>query len=167
MSRNIFIISDTHFGHSNFLNFVDENGDKIRKFSSVEEMDELMVENWNKQVRDGDLVYHLGDVHFGEGHKHLPRLRGSKRLILGNHDNGKDQNLQKHFQKIMLWRMFPEFNCVMSHVPLHESNLYKVDYNIHGHIHQQKSPSKRYINACVEWHDYTPKSLEEMLDNIH
>lgn len=164
--RNIFIISDTHFGHKNFLNFLDENGNRIRPFSSVEEVDELMVENWNKQVRDEDIIYHLGDVYFGDGHKHLPRLRGRKRLIAGNHDDLKSEHLQKHFQKILLWRMFPEFNCVMSHIPMHESNMYKVQYNVHGHIHQQKSPGERYINACVEWHNYTPKPIEELLDNI-
>jgi len=162
MSRNIFIVSDTHFGHANFLKFLTEDGQQIRKFSSVEEMDELMVENWNKQVRDEDIVYHLGDVYFGNGHQHLPRLRGRKRLIAGNHDNLKSEYLQKHFQKIMLWRMFPEYNCVLTHVPLHQSNLYKVDYNVHGHIHQQKSPSEQYINACVEWHNYTPKPIEEI-----
>lgn len=164
MGRNIFVISDTHFGHKNFLNFTNENGEKIRNFSSVEEMDEIMVENWNKKVRDEDIIYHLGDVYFGDGHQVLPRLRGRKRLIAGNHDNLKSEHLQKHFQKIMLWRMFPDLNCVMTHIPLHESNLYKVKYNVHGHIHQQKSPDERYINACVEHWNYSPIAIEEMFE---
>lgn len=163
--RNIFIVSDTHFGHSNILNFTDsETGNKIRpEFSCVEEMNEVMVDRWNSVVHDEDIVYHLGDVYFGDGHKVLNRLKGRKRLILGNHDNGKASYLQCNFQKVLMWRMFPEFNCVLTHVPIHESSLYKVDYNLHGHIHQQKSPSPRHINCCVEVQDYTPKHIEELI----
>lgn len=163
--RNIFIVSDTHFGHSNILNFTDsETGNKIRpEFSCVEEMNEVMVDRWNSVVHDEDIVYHLGDVYFGDGHKVLNRLKGRKRLILGNHDNGKASYLQCNFQKVLMWRMFPEFNCVLTHVPIHESSLYKVDYNLHGHIHQQKSPSPRHINCCVEVQDYAPKHIEELI----
>jgi calcineurin-like phosphoesterase family protein len=162
---NIFIISDTHFGHANILKFTDSTtGERIRPmFNNVEEMDELMVECWNSVVNDNDIVYHLGDVYFEHGHKVLPRLKGRKRLILGNHDNGKASYLQTNFQKILMWRMFPEFNCVLTHVPLHESNMYKVQYNLHGHIHQNPSPGERYINCSVEVQDYTPKSIEELV----
>jgi len=63
----------------------------------------------------------------------------------------------------MMWRMFPEFNCVLTHVPLHESTMFKVEYNLHGHIHQNASPSPQHINCCVEVQDYTPKSIEELV----
>lgn len=164
--RDIFIISDTHFGHVNILKFLNEDGSHVRDFSSVEEMNERMVENWNRTVKDDDIVYHLGDVYFGQGHTVLHRLRGRKRLILGNHDNGKDQNLQKHFQKILVWRMFPEFNCLLSHVPVHESALYKVGYNVHGHVHRSSLPDPRYINVSVEVRDYTPTSIEEIMKDV-
>lgn len=134
-------------------------------FTSVEEMDEHMVDCWNSVVKDDDIVYHLGDVYMNgnRGTTILPRLKGRKRLVLGNHDNGKDQNLQKHFQKIMMWRMFPEFNCLLTHVPVHESTMFKVEYNLHGHIHQNASPTARHINCCVEVQDYTPKHIEELV----
>lgn len=164
INRNIFIVSDTHWGHENILKFTDsKTGDRIRLFESLEEMDELMVENWNKTVKDEDIVYHLGDVYFGNGHKVLPRLRGRKRLILGNHDNGKSSYIQCNFQKVLMWRMFPEFNCVLTHVPIHESGLYKVQYNLHGHIHQNASPTDRHINCSVEVQNYTPKAIEDLI----
>lgn len=159
----IFVVSDTHFGHKNFLNFTNEDGTKIRPFSSVEEVDQLMIDNWNRVVTDSDIVYHLGDVYFGGRHGILHALKGKKRLILGNHDNGKDQNLHQVFQKIDVWRMFKEYNCVLTHIPIHESGLYKVDYNVHGHIHQQNSPTSRHINVCVEKINYTPVPLEELM----
>lgn len=164
--RDIFIISDTHFGHTNILKFLNEDGSHTRGFSSVEEMNETIVDNWNKTVRDEDIVYHLGDVYFGQGHSVLTRLRGRKRLILGNHDNGKSDYLLSNFQKILVWRMFPEFNCLLSHVPVHESALYKVDYNLHGHVHKSTLQDSRYVNCCVEVRDYTPVSIEEIMKNV-
>lgn len=161
--RDIFIISDTHFSHENILKFTDDQGNLIRSFTDVDEMDALMIDNWNKTVKDNDIVYHLGDVYFGKGHKVLPFLKGRKRLVLGNHDNPKSEYILNNFQKIMMWRMFPEFNCVLTHVPVHESSLYKVQYNLHGHIHQQKSPSEQHINCSVEVNDYTPKAIEEFI----
>ena len=163
--REIFILSDTHFGHSNILKFTDSTtGARVRPlWESADDMDEYMIQKWNDTVRDQDIVYHLGDVYFAKGREILPRLRGRKRLILGNHDNGKDQNLHKCFEKILMWRMFPEFNCLLTHVPIHESNFSKVEYNLHGHIHQNTSPTPRHINCCVEVQDYTPKSIEVLV----
>jgi calcineurin-like phosphoesterase family protein len=164
-SRNIFIVSDTHFGHANMLKFTDSTtGELVRPaFSSVEEMDEHMIACWNDVIHDQDIIYHLGDVYMSKGADIMPRLRGRKRLVLGNHDNGKDQNLHRHFEKIMMWRMFTEFNCLLTHVPVHESALFKVEYNLHGHIHQNPAPTARHINCCVEVQDYTPKSIEELV----
>lgn len=164
---NIFIISDTHFGHSNILSFKNKDGTKVRDFEDVEHMNEVMVERWNKVVGDSDIVYHLGDVYFDDGHKVLSRLKGKKRLLVGNHDNPKSEYLLKHFQKIMLWREFKEFDCVMTHVPVHESSLYKRKYNLHGHVHRGNHrgliEDERYINCCVEVNDYTPRSIEDIL----
>ena len=165
--RNIFIISDTHFGHENILKFVDSEEKPLRHFSDIYDMNEHMIDRWNKTVKDEDIVYHLGDVYFGKGHEVLPRLRGRKRLVLGNHDNAKSEYLQKHFQKIMMWREFPDFNCVLTHVPIHESSLYKRKYNLHGHVHKGSHrgliEDERYINCCVEVRDYMPVAIEELV----
>lgn len=140
MSREIWVISDTHFGHENIIQYC------RRPFANAEIMDENLVENWNSVVKENDIVYHLGDVYFGvNGRDALPKLKGRKRLVLGNHDEGKDTILLKYFQKIMVWRMFPEFGLLLTHVPVHESSLLRGPTgnenspdklkNIHGHIH--------------------------------
>lgn len=162
MSRDIWVVSDTHFGHENIIQYCN------RPFANAELMDECLIENWNSVVKDGDIVYHLGDVYMGvNGRDALSKLKGRKRLILGNHDDGKDQFLHKTFQKINVWRMFPEFGLLLTHVPvsyttLGESGNDRVLTNVHGHIHQNKSPMGRYRNVCVEQTNYTPINIEEL-----
>ena len=145
---------------------------KVRpEFDTVEEMNECMIERWNSVVKQGDIVYHLGDVVIGnkEGFKSLwTKLNGSKRLIVGNHDDVKFLSSGGFFKKVLMWRMFPEFGLLMSHVPLHESALWrgkgtdKQMVNIHGHIHQNPSPEGPYKCVCVEQTNYTPVNIEEL-----
>lgn len=56
----IYLSSDTHFGHvKDFLW-------RPRGFSSVEEMNEGIIERWNLIVEPDDDVYLLGDVIMGD-----------------------------------------------------------------------------------------------------
>lgn len=170
MSRRIYVISDTHFGHSNILKFTDGDGKLIRGsfFKTIEEHDAFIIKQWNDVVRDNDIVYHLGDVYFGKYRGQLDTLKGRKRLILGNHDDGKDQVLQRVFQKISCSRMFPEFGAMLSHIPLHISQqsstgIAKWWINIHGHIHQQTPPSLSHRNVSVEATAYRPVDITNLV----
>lgn len=169
---NIFFISDTHFNHANILKFTHgDTGQKIRIFDDMDHMNETMVENWNAVVKPQDKVYHLGDVHFGNPQAAgtiLARLNGHKRLILGNHDDGKSVVFQKHFEKVSLWRMFSVDGLLMTHVPVHPSTLVENRFtgrrmvNVHGHTHSNGSPDGPYISVCVEMINYTPVELSEL-----
>lgn len=165
--RNIWLISDTHFNHNNIIQYCG------RPFGNAELMNEYMVDKWNSVVKPQDKVYHLGDVYMGGGFSRgytehlLSRLNGHKRLILGNHDNGKDQILQRRFEKIDIWRMFSEFGLLLTHVPVHESTLDngmgRELLNIHGHTHTKGSPTEQYHQSvCVELINYTPVNIEEL-----
>ena len=78
----IFFTADTHFGHTNILKLCN------RPFDSIEEMNEAMISNWNDRVKGTDTVYIVGDMFFRceDAETVLKRLRGKKRLIVGNHD---------------------------------------------------------------------------------
>lgn len=52
----IFFTSDLHLGHENCIRLCN------RPFSSIEEMDETLIENWNHKVTGKDTVYILGDL---------------------------------------------------------------------------------------------------------
>lgn len=169
-NSNIWFVSDTHFNHENIaVNFTLEDGSKARPFSSVEEMNELMIQRWNECVKDQDHVWHLGDVAFGsyqETTKILSRLKGKKRLLLGNHDKIKGDSLTRHFQKVTLWRMFKEHDFICTHVPLRRDQFRKVNFNLHGHTHHHVLPEPYYINLCVEHTNYAPVHLDEILTEI-
>ena len=62
MKQKVFLISDTHFSHSNVIRY--EN----RPFRDADEMDKHMIEKWNEVVSENDLVFHLGDVVIGSAH---------------------------------------------------------------------------------------------------
>lgn len=180
MSRNYWVISDTHFGHENILTFKKEDGRSVRPFSTVEEMNECMVEGWNMFVKPGDYVYHLGDVFFGPKEDFLnlwPRLKGKKRLVVGNHDDipwmvtTRDRTGSKLFQKIQVEWFRKEFHVLMTHRPVHQSSLYESKrydgirpINVHGHIHQNPAPSFLHYCVSVEQTFYSPVNLETIRD---
>ena len=163
-----FVISDTHFYHCNILKFQDKEGNCFRGslFNNVEEMNEKIIENWNRVVTPQDIIYHLGDVYFEnieEVRAIFKRLNGHKRLIVGNHDNIKQIANENWFQKIQLWRMFKEEKLLFTHVPVHPSALeFHNLINVHGHIHQNLSPEGPYINVSVENINYTPVAFEDL-----
>lgn len=171
MAGNIWVISDTHFNHSNILTFSDKVGKPVRDFPSVEDMNETMIDRWNSVVMPGDKVYHLGDVFFGDKEwfkKNWPRLKGKKRLIVGNHDDITFLSSGGFFSKVYMWRVFRDFNLLLTHVPVHPSTLGedRLDgrqiINVHGHIHQNPSPEGPYRCVCVEQTNYTPVHIEEL-----
>lgn len=160
---NIFVISDTHFGHANILTFQNEDGSPVRTFSSVEEMDEHMIERWNSVVRPQDHVYHLGDVAMKK--QFLDTLgwcSGHKRLVRGNHDIFRTKDYLKYFDEIYACRVLD--GMIFTHIPIHPESLGRFTANVHGHVHGQPQGKygPKYYNVSVEVMDYTPISLEDL-----
>jgi calcineurin-like phosphoesterase family protein len=173
---NTFFISDTHFGHKNIVNFT-HNDKPLRPFASAEEMDEALVENWNRVVGDKDTVYHLGDVAINR--KALPimdRLNGRKVLIKGNHDIFKLKDYVKYFDDIRAYKVMPARGIICSHIPIHPDSLSRWKVNIHGHLHAHRVMIEmddgeilthgKYISVCVEQINYTPIAFDEILGMI-
>lgn len=90
MHRNHFFTADQHFGHANILKYEDEMRRDAHgtRFSSIDKMDDYLVDQWNASVAEGDVVYCLGDFcyMFEQMCDVLPFLNGEKILISGNHD---------------------------------------------------------------------------------
>lgn len=153
------------------------DGTPARKFVSVEEMDAVMIANWNAVVKPDDHVWHLGDVTFNLARMGsiMPRLMGHKRLILGNHDKFKAQQYARWFEKIRGSQIHDRL--LFTHFPIAPWSLgEKTQANVHGHVHQSMpriytAPHKnkdgtekvcKYVNISVEQTGYRPVSLEEI-----
>ena len=181
---NRFLISDTHFGHTNtWAKFTVEDGSPLRPFTSTEEMDETMVDNWNRVVRPKDTVYHLGDVVIARRNlETVKRLNGRKILIRGNHDIFRDKDYyEAGFEQIHGVRVFVD-QFILSHIPLHPDCVgERFKRNVHGHLHGNRimrpvseairmelphgpltEPDPRYLSVCVEQINYTPISFDEV-----
>jgi calcineurin-like phosphoesterase family protein len=180
---NRFVISDTHFGHTNsWEKFKLPNGEPLRPFTSTEEMDETMVERWNAKVGPHDTVYHLGDVVINrKSLHHVKRLNGKKRLVRGNHDIFRDADYRDvGFDSLYGVRVFVD-QFILSHIPLHPdcvTDRFRV--NVHGHLHANEvmrtrtnmahgymtglvtEPDPRYLCVSVEHTNYEPLSFEEV-----
>ncbi len=166
---NIWFTSDLHFGHKNILQFEKEH----RPFSTLEEMHEVLIQNWNSVVKPKDKIYVLGDFAFGKHNIPIARrLNGHKRLILGNHDSYPVEKYLPFFEKIYGLKYWE--HCILSHAPLHPHCLsghhesYGIEspnfLNAHGHLHSRKVMVKtykdvedtRYFNVSVEQNNLTP-----------
>lgn len=90
--------SDQHFDHVNIISFCD------RPFTSVEQMNDEIINRWNSVVGDDDIVYVLGD--FAMGHRgvsvpYAEKLKGTKFLVPGNHDAVWSGNPEKQVNRWM------------------------------------------------------------------
>jgi len=165
---NVFLISDTHFGHHNMYNFTLHDGTRVRhEFENVTEGDLAMIQNWNKVVGKKDKVYHLGDVFINRKAKFiLNELNGDKVLIKGNHDIFKLNDYTEFFRDIRAYHVLDKM--IISHVPIHRESLGKFVGNVHGHLHRgvvldsEKNPDPMYQSVCVEHINYTPIELSEV-----
>lgn len=98
-----YYIGDAHLGHENILRLDKQNGGK--SFSSIEEHDNLIIENINKVVTPQDNLFFLGDVSWYKPDKTAELIEQinckNRYLCKGNHDRwAKDGRCRKLFQGI-------------------------------------------------------------------
>lgn len=165
--NNIFFTSDNHFYHENIITY--EN----RPFATVEEMNNKMIDLWNEEVKENDLVYILGDFSFGsvkETEELLNKLNGYKILIKGNHDTIVDSRKfnKKLFVEIhdYLERKIRGNKYVLCHYPLPLHN--ESATHLYGHIHsgngkhQIKGYEVKGINVGVDVNNFKPININNL-----
>lgn len=158
----IFVISDLHLGHKNIIKLCN------RPFKTVEEMDNTIITNWNKTVKEDDLVYLLGDLSFKglNAEKYLDKLNGSVILIKGNHDKYIRHNKIKaiyDYREIEV----NGIKYVLSHYPIIAWNgQYRNSIHLYGHVHSSgqdwefvKLPNA--YSVCCEFHNYIPVEISK------
>jgi calcineurin-like phosphoesterase family protein len=181
---SVFLVSDTHFGHTGVCKFTRNDGEKLRPWTDPDEMDEAMVKAWNERVKPTDKVYHLGDVVINrKALGIMRRLNGDKVLIRGNHDIFKDEDYRAHFRELRAYHVMN--GMILSHIPVHSDSLGRFGVNIHGHLHSNRVRKARGVDAktgdilysdeidpryhcvCVEQTpDFAPILFEDVLKRI-
>jgi len=146
---NVYCISDLHFGHKNMA--------LKRGFVCAEQHDEHIIRKWNSVVNKKDTVWILGDITMEKSGYYplLDRLNGYKKVVLGNHD------LPQHVPELLKYvncvsGMVKYKGCILSHCPLHASEMGRYIKNIHGHVHENSLEDDRYRNVSCEVLNYTP-----------
>lgn len=155
----VYFTSDPHFGHDN-LNA------KLRKLTT-EDADALIIKNWNKTVLyANDKVYIVGDLTMEKHNfieKYISQLNGEIIFIGGNHDNRKCcKKLQELGITVMGCLEYKGY--IVTHIPVRYEQAKEFRGNIHGHIHSYEIPSYRYINITADLNDYTPQTLDYIIN---
>lgn len=171
----IFYTSDLHLGHANILKLCN------RPFSCVEEMDEVLIANWNAKVTNGDTVHILGDLMFRNTRppeEYLSRLKGKKHLIVGNHDKAwmKKVDLGRWFESVDMMSFFNDGQRKITecHYPMMSWPFScRGGWMVYGHIHENTNMeywpliarNEFMLNAGVDINGYAPVTFEQMQQN--
>lgn len=169
MEKRVYVTSDTHYGHTNIIKYCN------RPFQNAEEMDEILIQNLNKNVAVDDVLYHLGDFCFGDYNaiiNYRNRIKCKNiHLIVGNHDR---MIWSKRFQLANIFNSIEEFKMIevdswpilLNHYPIQEDRKhtkkelfahimkYVCPRVCHGHTHKNE-----YENVGVDNNDFSPVFL--------
>jgi calcineurin-like phosphoesterase family protein len=166
-----WVISDTHFGHRNIVDFANRPPDH----------ESLLLERWAANVGESDTLLHLGDlVYRGNAQFRAliaPHLTGGRKLLVkGNHDHQRPSFYKKCGFKFA--RPFSikwgHWNVSFSHYPWSEQEegrpMGDNDFRLHGHIHTSGYTRasyvpflKNHINLSCEQTNYQPVNLALLL----
>jgi calcineurin-like phosphoesterase family protein len=168
---NTWFISDTHFGHANIIKYTG------RPFKSVEEMDRVLIRNWNARVKLRDTVIFLGDFCFrntaggkaGEGTSNKAefyrrQLNGDIVFIRGNHDDNNSLNTK--IDSLVMTIGGKKIFCV--HNPGDAIGGYDLD--VVGHIHElwkiKRVSGMILVNVGVDVWNFHPVNIHEILREV-
>lgn len=164
------ITSDWHFDHKNIIKFTKRydimakdgfnlSDECLARYYAGEATSKDVVniihnhnmwlhQKANKEISEGDHVWHLGDFSFSKDvdclHSHLKKLKGVWHFVLGNHDNevafrkalhGTPHILVGHYGEIYVGKT----KVCLFHYPIEEwHNIHRGSWHLHGHLHGVK-----------------------------
>lgn len=183
--NKIWVTSDWHFNHNKEFIW------KARGFSSVEEMNESIIERYNSVVEGNDIVYCLGDCGLGGAGQealsqlknYIEQLHGTIIIVQGNHCTNKRIELYrqcKNVQQVDIATILKYAGRAfyLSHYPTLTGNtddeqkpLKRRVFNLCGHSHTQDrfcDMKKGFTCYHVELdaHDCYPVSIDEVIEDI-
>jgi len=170
-SRNLWFTGDTHFGHKNIIEYAN------RPFKDADEMDEVMINNWNDKVKENDHIFHLGDFALCKPqltNEIISKLNGHIHLCFGNHDTSKRRKVfQEAFYDTFEYKEIDVYDhntaytkrIILCHFPFAIWNkCHKGSWHLHGHSHGNYPASETsfYLDVGVDSHGYAPINFEDI-----
>ena len=185
-AENVFFVSDTHFNHFNII------ASCGRPFKDENEMNEILINNWNSVVNSDSTVFHLGDFAWGDFKqwKNIrEKLNGHIVLIKGNHDwkNGPRSEEQENelfdFVTQQMYLKIEGRQVYLNHFPfLCYGGTYRTPetavLQLYGHVHSgqlskngRDIPRLQYLfptqyDVGVDNNNFTPISWKEVNEKI-
>lgn len=164
----IYFTSDLHLGHNAVIRM------QNRPFADVEEMNRILIQNYNAVVHKGDTAYILGDLshhlNAAKANELIQKMNGKKILLKGNHDVNYDPEL---FEEICDFKTvsFSGQNIALMHYPmLSWPKSRHGSIQLHGHIHADMSYNEKNREEGILRYDvgvdanyYYPVSLQQIL----
>jgi calcineurin-like phosphoesterase family protein len=153
-----YFTSDTHFNHKSIIEAC------YRPFKNVWAMNAHMIKRWNEVVRDGDLVYHLGDFALpnkGDGQEIqeiLDGLNGQIYLIRGNHDRKNMGLFGGKFIKIVdlaYIKLQTGQKVMLCHYPMLSWRAsHHGSWHLHGHAHGRMATRRGALDVGVDGNNF-------------
>lgn len=159
-----FAIADLHLSHNNILRYAN------RPFSSIEEHDETLIDNWNSIVPKNGTVRIIGDFAWSNHAHFLQRLNGHKILYVGSHDR-MPQEVLRNFTEVhpggaMAYIGNHQFFCDHTCHRVWEKGHYGVGH-LFGHSHGRLETYNMSLDVGVDsglaYKKYFPIPLEDIL----
>lgn len=195
---NYWFSADTHLGHANILKYCGRTifmtskdkkmyetlaVDKLKRYKisneSLDNMNKGIIRRWNERVKEGDIVFVIGDFCFknssgekGEGIKVKAteweeQLNGKIIFIKGNHD--KNNSTKTIIERLVIGYGGLRINLV--HKPEHADLNFKINFT--GHIHCLWEVKRIYdknhykftdcINVGCDVWNFMPVKFEELI----
>ena len=177
---NIWFTSDLHMNHRQEFLW------GPRGFTNEKEMNEAIVERWNKVVKPEDTVWNLGDIALNDINGAIPYLKalnGTQFWLLGNHDTkNKIDLIVKECPNIRVYRdrfattlKIGDANLYISHYPTLTANFDQKQFGRHvialyGHTHQQTNwlqlENPFLYHVGLDSHECAPVHFDEVITDI-
>jgi calcineurin-like phosphoesterase family protein len=167
---DFFITSDTWFGRPQILNIAN------RLFSSVEDMNEQFIKNWNSKIKKDDIIFHLGNFAWDPitAKYVLNRLNGNITFLIGNSDEALIE-VADDFDNITILDdqivELPQYDSIICHYPLEVWNgkssgtIHFHDHTVYSHKTDLRASNR--INVCIDFWNYSPIKFSTIKDFIN
>jgi len=155
-----YFTSDEHYQHNNCIKYCN------RPFSSVEEMNQTLIDNHNSIVTKEDITIHGGDFGFfnnsKDAFKIIKQLNGQHILLRGSHDKWMNSSHHEIWSKRIEKQLVVVCHYAMT---TWECSHYN-SWQLFGHSHGRLKGTSRQYDIGVDGNDFKPVSFDQIREII-